>query len=183
MCVQNKEKNRTPEGFFTVYTETTERIGWLFGGDRIVVSEELKRPVGDAIHCGRPGSLKMLAGNSIFWWCGMEKDNKTKCSTCTANMSSGKKLKYRLRSTEKIKLLALAQPGQEIQINFASKLHNKHKTSGPYILKGIDRYSKWPVVWICKSIQAKVVKFFGNFINLYGVPEKMNFDGGSSFIS
>ena len=50
---------------------------------------------------------------------------KDKCNTCTACMSSGKNLKYQLPSTEKMKLPALAEPGQEIQIDFSGKLHNK----------------------------------------------------------
>ena len=78
-----------------------------------------------------------------------------------------KNLKHQLPSTEKIKLQALTEPEQEIQIDFSGKLHDKHVTDEPYILIGIVR--------IYKSTQTKEVKkFLESFINLYGFPEKKN---------
>ena len=40
-------------------------------------------------------------------------------------MISGKNLKYQLPPTEKNELPALTEPGQEIQVEFSGKLHNK----------------------------------------------------------
>ena len=139
VCARNKQSDRAPEEFSSFYREIAERFGLLFAGDRIVVPEELKRPVVDAFHFGHPGSTKMLAESSTFWWSGMKKDIENKCSTCTACMSSGKNLKYQLPSTAKIKLPALTEPRQEIQIDSSGKLQNKHVTGEPYILIGIDR--------------------------------------------
>ena len=114
----------------------------------------------------------------------MKKDVENKCSTCTACMCSGMNIKYQLPSTEKNGLPALTEPGQQIQIDLSGKLHNKHVTGKPYILIGIDRYSKWPVVRKCTSTEAKVViKFLESFINFYDVPEKIKSDRGNAFIS
>ena len=139
VCVRNKQRDRAPEEISSLYREITERFGLLFAGDRIVVPEELKRPVVDAFHFGHPGSPKMLAESSTFWWSGMKKDIENKYSTCTACMNSGKNLKYQLLSTGKIKIPALTEPGQEIQFDSSGKLHHKHVTGEPYILIGIDR--------------------------------------------
>ena len=87
----------------------------------------------------------------------MKKDIENRCSTCTTCMSSGENLKYQIPSTEKIRLPALTKSGREVQADFSGKLHNKYVTGEPYNLIGIDRYSKWPVVWICKSSEANQV--------------------------
>ena len=157
ICVRNKYKNRAPEEFSPVYSEFNERSGLLFAQDKIVIPDELKRSTVD-VHFGHPGSGKMLAESNIFWWSGMKKDIENKCSTSTACMSSGKNLKCHLPSTEKIRRPALTEPGQEIQIDFSGKLHNKLKGE-PYMLIGIDRYSKRPVVWISKSTEKKSLNF------------------------
>ena len=88
-----------------------------------------------------------------------------------AGMSSGRNLKYQLLSTEKIRLPTLTGRGHAIQIDFSGKLHNKYITGEPFILIGNERYSKWPVVRICKSTETKeVINFLENFINVHGVP-------------
>ena len=74
--------------------------------------------------------------------------------------SSDRKLKRQLALTEKIKIPALTEPRQEIQMTFSGKLHNKHVTGEPYSPDEVDRYSKLPVVWICKSTKAKEVNNF-----------------------
>ena len=84
---------------------------------------------------------------------------------------------------EKIKLPVLNEPGKEIQIDFSGKLHSKHVTDEPYNFIGIDRYSKWPVVRVCKSTETKgAIKFLESFSHLYGVPEETKSDRGNAFI-
>ena len=76
--------------------------------------------------------------------------------------------------TAKIRLPVLTVPGQGKQIDFPGKKHNKHVTGEPNILVGIDRYSKWPVVWIRISTEAEDFnKFLESFIKFYGIPEKI----------
>ena len=77
----------------------------------------------------------------------MRKDKKEKCSTATAWKSSGQNLKYQLRMSRKISLPVLTEPVQEIQINFFLVTYLKKLVNDEYyILIGIDRYGKWPVV-------------------------------------
>ena len=97
---------------------------------------------------------------------------------------SGENLKYQLPMTEEINLPALTEPGREIKIIFFAKLHSKHVTREPYIVIGIDRYNKKPIVWIWKSTEAgEVLKLLLSFINLYVVPEKIKSNLVSEFIS
>ena len=79
----------------------------------------------------------------------------------------------------------LTEPGQEIQIDFTGKLHNKKRNGDVQILIAIDRFSKWPTVKTCKTAETKeVINFLINNFNLYGIPEKIKSDkGGGAFIS
>ena len=66
MC-EKQTKRKSPEEFSPVFNEIAERFGLLFAGYKIVVPEELKEQVVEALHFGHPGSTKMLAQGSIFW--------------------------------------------------------------------------------------------------------------------
>ena len=68
----------------------------------------------------------------------------------------------------------LTEPGQEIQIDFTGKLHNKKINGDVQILIAIDRFSKWPTVKTCKTAETKeVINFLINNFNFYGIPEKI----------
>ena len=102
-CGRNKQKEGAPEEFTPVFSEITGRFGLLFVSDRIVVPEELKREVVDAVHFRHSGSTKMIVENNFIWCSGLKKEIENKCSTCTACMSSGKTLMYQVSSMEKYK--------------------------------------------------------------------------------
>ena len=61
LCARNKLKERSPKEYSPVFSEITEQFGSLIAGDRIVVIEELKRQVLDALYFGHPGSTKQKA--------------------------------------------------------------------------------------------------------------------------
>ena len=105
--VQSKKKAAVD--FSPIFSKITERFGLLIAGDRIVVPDELKRQVVDALHFGQPLSTKMLAEGNKFWWSGMKKYMENECSACIGCMSSGLNLEYQLPSTEKIKLPFLTE--------------------------------------------------------------------------
>ena len=77
----------------------------------------------------------------------------------------------------------LTEPGQEKQINFTGKLHNKKINGDVQILIAIDRFSKWPTVKTCKTAETKeVIIFLISTFNLYWIPEKIKSDkGGAKF--
>ena len=82
------------------------------------------------------------------------------------------------------KLEKLTEPGQELEIDFTGKLHNKNIHGDVQILIAVDRFSRWPTVKICKTSETKeVIQFLSNNFNLYGIPEKIKSDKGGAFIS
>ena len=126
----------------------------------------------------------MSAEAKIFWWPNITKDIEEKVKNCVACLSSGKNLKYQLPKNESGKLKTLTEPGQEIQIDFTGKLHNKKLNGENQLLIAIDRFSKWPTVKICKTSETKeVINFLKQNFNLYGITEKIKSDKGGAFIS
>ena len=126
----------------------------------------------------------MTAEAKIFWWPNINKDIEDKVKFCIACMSSGKNFKYQLPKNESEKLKTLTEPGQEIQIDFTGKLHNKKLNGENQLLIAVDRFIKWPTVKICKTSESKeVINFLKQNFNLYGLPEKIKSDKGGAFIS
>ena len=78
----------------------------------------------------------------------------------------------------------LSEPGQELQIDFTGKLHNKKLNGETQFLIAVDRFSKWPTAKICKTSETKeVIGFLSSNFILYGIPEKIRSDKGGAFIS
>ena len=73
ICISNEQKDRTPQGVSSVFSEITESLILLFASDRIVDPEELKRQVEVALHLEHPGSTKKPSESSIVWWSRMKK--------------------------------------------------------------------------------------------------------------
>ena len=153
-CVRNNRKERAPEELSPVFSKFTECFSLLLAGDKTVVPEELEKEVVDALRCGHPESTKMLAEGNIFWWAGMRKDKKKKLSKCTAHMSSAMKMKYLTPMTKNEQSTGIDRTGMKNTNRFSGELHKKHATGEPYNLIGIDRYSNWPCVRLCKNSEA-----------------------------
>ena len=182
--MRREERETTPEGYRPVFDKLSIRWGLVFMDDQIVVRIDLRRRLLDILHFGHAGTTKMIAEAKIFWWPDINRDIENKVKDCIACLASGKKLKYQLPKNHYGKPKTLTEPGQEIQIDFTGKLHNKRINGDVQISIAVDRFSKWPTVKICKTAETKeVFNFLANKFNLYGIPEKIKSDKGGAFIS
>ena len=144
----------------------------------------IRKKLLDTLHFGHAGTTKMTAEAKIFWWPNINKNIKDKVKNCIACSSSGKNLKYQIPKNESGKLKTLTEPGQEIQIDFTGKLHDKKLNGENQLLIAVDRFSKWPTVKICKTSETKeVINFLKQNFNSYRIPEKIKSDKGGAFIS
>ena len=182
--MRREKKDSAPEGYRAVFDKLSVRWGLVFVDDQIAVPIDLRRRLIEILHFGHSGITKMLSDAKIFWWPEMRKDIEQRVKDCTACLATGKNLKYQIPKNKYGKLEKLSEPGQEIQIDFTGKLHNKNLNGEPQILIAIDRFSKWPTAKICKTSETKeVTSFLSNQFNLYGIPEKIKSDKGGAFTS
>ena len=184
ISMRREDQEATPEGYKQVFGKLSIRWGLIFMDDQIVVPVDLRRRLLDILLFGHAGLTKMTAEAKIFWWPNITRDIENKAKDCTACLASGKNLKYQLPKNHYGNLKTLNEPGQEIQIDFTGKLHNKKINGDVQILIAKDRLSKWPTVKICKTAETKEnINFLTNNFNLYGLPEKIKSDKGGAFIS
>ena len=79
----------------------------------------------------------------------MKQDSETKVKDCTLCLASGKSPKYQLPKQQQGKLEKLTEPGQNIQIDFIGKLHNKKLGGDTQILIDLasGRQQKFAKLW------------------------------------
>ena len=184
LSLTREDRSMAPEHYRQQFGNISTRWGLTFINDKIIVPTELRKKLLNTLHFGHAGTTKMAAEAKIFWWPNITKDIEEKVKNCVACLSSGKNLKYQLPKNESGKLRTLTEPGQEIQIDFTGKLHNKKLNGENQLLIAVDRFSKWPTVKICKTSETKeVINFLKQNFNLYGIPEKIKSDKGGAFIS
>ena len=184
LALTREDRSMAPEHYRQQFENISTRWGLTLVNDKIIIPTGLRKKLLETLHFGHARTTKMTAGAKIFWWPNIIKDIEDKDKNCIACLSSGKNLKYQIPKNESGKLKTLTEPGQDIQIEFTGKLHNKKVNGENQILIAVDRFSKWPTVKICKTSKAKeVITFLKQNFNLYGIPEKIKSDKGGAFIS
>ena len=74
----------------------------------------------------------------------------------------------------------LDSPNEEIQLGFPGLITENHRRF--YILKSIDRLSKWPAVSLCKyTDEERAVNFLQPYIQFNGIPKTIRTDKATAF--
>ena len=177
--MRREDRETIPDGYRTVFDKLFIRWGLIFVDDQIVIPIDLRRRLLDILHFGHCSITKMTTEAEIFWWPNKKQDIETKVKDCTACFASGKNLNYQLPKKLYGKLEKLSKHGQELQIDFTGKLHNKKLNRKTQILIAVDRFRKWPTAKTCKTSKTnEVISFLSSNVNLYGIPEKIRSDKG-----
>ena len=184
LALTREDRSMALEHYRQQFENISTRWGLTFVNDKIIIPTELRKKLLETLHFGHTGTTKMTAEAKTFRWPNITKDIDDKVKMCIACLSSGMNLKYQIPKHQSGKLKTLTEPGQEIQIDFTGKLHNKKLNGENQIQIAVDRFSNWPTVKICKTSEAKeVINFLKQNFNLYGTPEKIKSDKGGAFTS
>ena len=142
---------------------------------------DLRKKLLDTLHVGHAGTTKTTAEGRKFCWPIKDIEIEDEVKNGIACLASGKNSKYQTPKNESGKLKTLTEPGQEFQINFTVKLHNRKINGENQLLVAVDRFIKWPTVKYCETSETKEV-LKQNF-SLYGIPEKTESSEGGVFSS
>ena len=129
--MRRDEKDTAPEGYRPVFDKLSIRWNLVFVDDQFAVPIDLRRKLIEILHFGYSGTTKMLSDAKMFWWPEMRNDIEEKVKDCTACLATGKYLKHQTPKNQYGKLEKLSEPGQELQIDFTGKLHNKSLNGEP----------------------------------------------------
>ena len=81
--------------FKTAFNTLLIRCGFVFVDDQIAGPIDLRKII-DILHFGHTGTTKMLSEPEIFWMPGMRKDIEQNIKDCTACLSTGTILNYKI---------------------------------------------------------------------------------------
>ena len=122
-----------------------------------------------------------MAASEYLWWPFMTRQIIDTCEKCRECTLFGKNLKPASTFNAEQPLLVLSGPNQELQLNFACPILDD-KGSKIFLLVAIDRFSKFPSVFISKTTGAKkVTQFLDSYIRIHGLPHSNRTDHGSGF--
>ena len=153
----------------------------LLVDNRLAVPDKLTQAVLRRLHQCHPGQEAMLEVSSYLWWQHMHKDIVILAEECRSCTRYGKNANYIIPKNSAKPLPLLAQPGQELQLDYAGPLED-HKGKKIYLLVAFDRYFKFPSVKVTKSTGGKsTIKFRRTYIDPHGIPDSIKTDQFSGF--
>ena len=142
-----EDRETAPDGYKSAFGKLFIRWGLVVVDGQIVIPIDLRRRPSDILHF----SHSRINQTKIFWWPEKKSDIKTKVKDCSVCLASGKHYG---------KLGKLTEPGRRIQIDFTGKLPNKYFHGEVQILIAVVRFSMWPIVKFCKTLETKEVTIF-----------------------
>ena len=94
----------------------------------------------DILHFGHAGKAKMTNEVKTFCWPEINKDNKNTVKDCTACLTTGENLNFKLPKKQYGQLKKLTEQGQELHIDFTRKHHKININRDVKILIAVDRF-------------------------------------------
>ena len=139
-----KKFNKLPKIWQQRYKELRlDENNFIYNDERLVIPEELRRPIFRSLHWGHPGRDTMLQAVADIWWPRIHREIVLLAQSCSRCQKAGKNLKTIQKQSEYGKLPAAETHNDEIAIDFAGpfKLAPKAKK---YLLVSIDHKTNWP---------------------------------------
>ena len=125
---------------------------------------------------GHPGFSRLchfVRARNLPFTCEEIRNICRNCTTCAL-------VKPRFYRGDGGTLVKATQPWERLAVDFKGPV----KGSKPYLLVIIDEYSRYPFVFPCKNISSEtVVDCFSSLFCMFGFPNYIHSDRGSSFVS
>ena len=177
-----KKFNKLPKILQQRYKELRlDENNFIYIDERLVIPEELRRPIFRSLHWGHPGRDTMLLTVADIWWPRIHREIVLLAQSCSRCQKAGKTLKTIQKQSEYGKLPAAETHNDEIAIDFAGpfKLAPKAKK---YLLVSIDHKTNWPnAAFVKKPTAETVVNFLNAHIAQFGIPKRIRTDPATIF--
>ena len=115
-----KKFNKLPKVWQQRYNELRlDENNFIYIDERLVIPEELRRPIFRSLHWGHPGRDTMLRAVADLWWPRIHREIVLLAQSCSQCQKAGKNLKTVQKQSEYGKLPAADTHNGEIAIDFA----------------------------------------------------------------
>ena len=149
---------------------------FIYVDERLVIPEELRRPIFRSLHWGHPGQDAMLQAVADIWWPQIHREIVLLAQKCNQCQQSGKNLKTLLPQTNYGKLPEAEKINDELALDFAGPFKSTSKNK-QYLLVAIDHKTNWPCAKFTSRPPAeKVTSFLNEYIAQYGIPKRIRTD-------
>ena len=129
--------------------------------EKVAIPNALKDAMIEDLHTSHPGIWGMVCMAKHCWWTYINRDLLVRAIECKSCTAIGKNLKPVIPAKQFKAHTPCIVTSQEIQIDFAGPINNV-KEHEIYILRCIDRFSKYPSAEIFDNAnESNVIKFFG----------------------
>ena len=154
---------------------------FIYVDERLVIPEELRRPIFRSLHWGHPGRDWMLQAVADIWWPQIHREIVLLAQTCNQCKDSGKNLKTIKSQSSFGKLTAAEAFNDELALDFAGRFKIAPKNT-QYLLVAIDHKTGWPSASFANRPTAEKVKEFLNEHNAQnGIPKRIRTDPATIF--
>ena len=156
---------------------------FIYLDERLIIPEELQKPIFRSLHWGHPGRDAMLGAVADIWWPHIHRDIVLLAQTCPNCQNAGKNLKTLKSQNEYGKITAAAEHNDEIAIDFAGPFANAADKK-KYLLVAIDQKTGWPsAMFLRKPNTEKVIEFLEQYVANFGIPKRIRTDPATVFNS
>ena len=154
---------------------------FIYIDKRLVIPEELRRPIFKSLHWGHPGRDTMLRAVADIWWPRIHREIVLLAQSCSQCQKAGKNLKTVQKQSEYGKLPAAETHNDEIAIDFAGPFKIAPKAK-KYLIVTIDQKTNWPnAAFVRKPTAETVVNFLNAHIAQFGIPKRIRTDLATIF--
>ena len=177
-----KKFNKLPKVWQQRYNELRlDENNFIYIDERLVIPEELRRPIFRSLHWGHPGRDTMLRAVADIWWPRIHREIVLLAQSCSQCQKAGKNLKTVQKQSEYGKLPAAETHNDEIAIDFAGPFKIAPKAK-KYLIVTIDHKTNWPnAAFVRKPTAETVVNFLNAHIAQFGIPKRIRTDPATIF--
>ena len=156
--------------------------GCLLYDNRLVIPAKLRSMVLQTIHSKHSGQEGMLALAKLVRYPHIHSEIVAKAQRCRHCIEKGKNLKPITPKTNLGSLPPLAEPNEEIQMDFAGPFPYKNNTQNNYILVTVDRLSRYPHADIFNKCDTNTaIEYFESYCKVHGIPRSIRCDQAQAF--
>ena len=168
--------------YYAVRDELTVVKGVVMRSDRIIPPTNVTMKSVQIAHQGHQGMTRTKQRlRELYWWKSMDLQVEKMIQSCVVCQQSDKAARTYEAPMKPIDLPD--EPWQTLAIDIIGpmdQLPNDYR----YAVTLIDLYSKWPEVAFSSRITSEtVIKFLDTVFSREGLPEQINSDNGSQFVS
>ena len=150
---------------------------FIYVDERLVIPEELRRPIFRSLHWGHPGRDAMLQAVADIWWPQIHCEIVLLAQTFNQCQQSSKNLKTLLPKSNS----EAEKFNDELALDFAGPFKSASKNK-QYLLVAIDHKINWPSAkFTSRPTAKKVTTILNEYIAQYGIPKRIRTDPATIF--